>query len=208
MAPITYTSLYLSLLRRACARKGIRPSWLRSTWRSRRLSNHFIPVVRRKLNQDSWCSQALRMASGTCTRVDAHQWERERRRNRYLKWCSQSMTNYEFLMRNATIVEVWKMLIVRRSDTIYRNVLSLQVVILEISRIRIKYKGHNLYKPYAYSCRYSRFDSRKDLVWSKCWRDSWLGCWTIILANMWKIWIQISWALPCYQVRLCYATHL
>lgn len=54
--------------------------------------------------------------------------------------------------------------IVRRSDTIYRNVLSLQVVISEISRIRIKYKGHNLYKPYAYLCRYSRFDSRKDLV--------------------------------------------
>lgn len=38
------------------------------------------------------------------------------------------------------------MSIVRRLDTIYRNILSLQVVISQISRIRRKYKKHNLHK--------------------------------------------------------------
>lgn len=36
------------------------------------------------------------------------------------------------------------MSIVPRSDIIYRNTLSLQAVISQISRIRMKYKGYNL----------------------------------------------------------------
>lgn len=82
-------------------------------------------------------------------------------RNRYLKWTSSSTAKYDFLMRDATIVEAREVSAARDPNTSRWNALPLRAVIPQVPRIRTIYKETITYEA---TCAHSRSISGRAVV--------------------------------------------